>query len=511
MAYNPPTQSIVDNDTRNTPSNEAIFEALKSKADTNLQNLSFSGSNGQFLTLSGGVPAWAALPASGANTTLSNLQSPTAINQNLNMGTNQLRFNSAARTSSISIDTLADVATGINAVTPSNSGTTTINTSSDISSVLQIGDVIYLTGLTQRATVLTKPSTTQITVSPALGTGGGGSSRQINVEPQAISVFNSTENRFRVTKDGKIYARVGTNSLVIGDENTISDGTRSIAIGRIATTATSNFSTAVGDSAQATGAESSAFGILAKATGNVSIAIGGESQATGTNGIAIGYTGIATTGIAIGNGTSAVSGIALGHSSVSAANTLAIGSNSMVINTVYIGRGATDLTAVYPPVTVTTTVARDINTSAAAATLTLAGSRSTGNQVGSDVYIATAPAGASGSTLNAHVNRVQVTGTGDVKVLTGQLTVETAGKGLSIKEGSNAKMGTATMVAGTVTVSTTAVTANSRIFLTIQSLGTVASPKAIAVTARSANTSFTITSADNTDTSVVAWMLVEPA
>lgn len=96
-----------------------------------------------------------------------------------------------------------------------------------------------------------------------------------------------------------------------------------------------------------------------------------------------------------------------------------------------------------------------------------------------------------------------------IQAMTGDIQINTAGKGLKIKEGSNAKMGTATLVAGTATVSTTAVTANSRIQLTIQSLGTVSAPKAIGVTARTAGTSFTITSADATDTSVIAWLLVE--
>ena len=91
------------------------------------------------------------------------------------------------------------------------------------------------------------------------------------------------------------------------------------------------------------------------------------------------------------------------------------------------------------------------------------------------------------------------------------LKLDTVGYGVYIKEGSNATMGTATLVAGTVVVSTTKVTANSRIFLTIQSLGTVAVPKAIAVTAVTASTSFTITSADATDTSTVAWLIVEPS
>lgn len=95
--------------------------------------------------------------------------------------------------------------------------------------------------------------------------------------------------------------------------------------------------------------------------------------------------------------------------------------------------------------------------------------------------------------------------------LGGQFILSTAGKGVSIKEGSNAKMGTATLSAGTVVVSTTAVTATSRIQLTAQSLGTVTVPTALAVTARSAGTSFTILSSNLVDTSVVAWIIFEPS
>lgn len=89
------------------------------------------------------------------------------------------------------------------------------------------------------------------------------------------------------------------------------------------------------------------------------------------------------------------------------------------------------------------------------------------------------------------------------------LLINTAGKGLRVKEGSNAKMGTAVLSAGTVVVSTTAVTANSRIFLTNQTLGGTAG--FLRVSARTAGTSFTITSSSGTDTSTIAWMIVEPA
>lgn len=99
--------------------------------------------------------------------------------------------------------------------------------------------------------------------------------------------------------------------------------------------------------------------------------------------------------------------------------------------------------------------------------------------------------------------------TGDVNSSTGNVLVSTIGKGLQVKTGTNAKIGTSVLSAGTVTVANTSVTANSRIFLTVQSLGTVAVPTAIAVTAKVVNTSFTITSASVTDTSTVAWMIVE--
>lgn len=113
--------------------------------------------------------------------------------------------------------------------------------------------------------------------------------------------------------------------------------------------------------------------------------------------------------------------------------------------------------------------------------------------------------GSSAVDTNLYRAAADILGTDD------NFAVKLAGKGLQVKEGTNAKQGVATLVAGTVTVSTTAVTANSRILLTVQSLGTVTVPVAIAVTARTAATSFTITSADATDTSVVGYLIMEPA
>jgi hypothetical protein len=99
--------------------------------------------------------------------------------------------------------------------------------------------------------------------------------------------------------------------------------------------------------------------------------------------------------------------------------------------------------------------------------------------------------------------------TGNVSITNGSLTLAAAGNELKVKEGSNAALGVATLVAGTVTVSNTLVTASSRIFLTSQADG--GTPGWVRVSGRTAATSFTITSSSGTDTSTVAWHIIEPA
>lgn len=79
---------------------------------------------------------------------------------------------------------------------------------------------------------------------------------------------------------------------------------------------------------------------------------------------------------------------------------------------------------------------------------------------------------------------------------------------ISIKEGANASSGVATLVAGTVTVANTSITATTRVQLTAQEGGTLIG--AIRLGSRNAGTDFTITSSSITDTAVIAWELKEP-
>ncbi|MEU9333143.1 glycosyl hydrolase family 28-related protein [Streptomyces sp. NPDC048290] len=93
---------------------------------------------------------------------------------------------------------------------------------------------------------------------------------------------------------------------------------------------------------------------------------------------------------------------------------------------------------------------------------------------------------------------------------TADLRIATSGRGLLVAEGTNAKMGTATLNGTTsVTVTTTAVTATSRIYLTTQAPG--GTPGSPYVFSRTAGTSFTIRSTSASDTGSVAWLIVEPA
>ena len=97
----------------------------------------------------------------------------------------------------------------------------------------------------------------------------------------------------------------------------------------------------------------------------------------------------------------------------------------------------------------------------------------------------------------------------DVLATDDDLAIKTAGKGLQIKQGSNAKCGVATLNGTTeVVVSTTAVTANSIILL--GGNAPAGTPATAYVSTVTAGTSFGVKSAAS-NTSVIGWMIVEPA
>jgi len=78
--------------------------------------------------------------------------------------------------------------------------------------------------------------------------------------------------------------------------------------------------------------------------------------------------------------------------------------------------------------------------------------------------------------------------------------------GLIMKSGTGARAGTATLVAGTVTVTNTSVSASTRIFLTVRTTGGTLGTLSYTL---SAGASFTINSSSASDTSTVTYFLIE--
>ena len=134
----------------------------------------------------------------------------------------------------------------------------------------------------------------------------------------------------------------------------------------------------------------------------------------------------------------------------------------------------------------------------------------TATSVAASGAVTGATVAATGALSGAALTVTTIAGTGDATITSGDLIANTAGKGLKVKEGSNARMGTLTLNGATpVVVATTVITAASRIFMTTQSANG-GTPTFCYVSARSAGVSFTVQGVA-LDTSIVAWLIVEPA
>lgn len=99
----------------------------------------------------------------------------------------------------------------------------------------------------------------------------------------------------------------------------------------------------------------------------------------------------------------------------------------------------------------------------------------------------------------------------------GNVIISTAGAGLQLQSGSNARIGTSTLVNGTVTVSNTSVTTNTHIFVSRKSINGSTTVGALEGGTVVAGTSFVINSYTSTagispdDDSIVEWVLIEDA
>lgn len=143
----------------------------------------------------------------------------------------------------------------------------------------------------------------------------------------------------------------------------------------------------------------------------------------------------------------------------------------------------------------------------AGATFNIAGSQSTGTGVGGSLVFQVSPAGTTGSTVNALSAALTIDST-LTSTFAGNIVAGTAGNGLQVKSGSNARIGTGTLSGGTLAVANTSVTANTRVFLQDTNAGALTNVGSLTVVT-TAGTGFTVTSTNVLDTSTFNYLLVE--
>lgn len=125
--------------------------------------------------------------------------------------------------------------------------------------------------------------------------------------------------------------------------------------------------------------------------------------------------------------------------------------------------------------------------------------------LGADASTSAASAGLNIST--AGLVGMGASPTTDKLEVTGNISLKTAGNKLKITTGTNASIGVSgAMTAGTITISTTAVTASSKIFLTYANVG--GTQGFLSVGTITAGTSFVINSSSSSDTSTVNWWII---
>lgn len=144
-------------------------------------------------------------------------------------------------------------------------------------------------------------------------------------------------------------------------------------------------------------------------------------------------------------------------------------------------------------------------------------STAAGTSLGSATSLVTVGALTSGSiasgfgsilTLNPIQGTALTASSGDITATNGNLALNTAGNGINIKVGSNARAGQATLSSGSVVVNTTAIATGDYVFITRVS-GTTANFGNLTYTISNA-TSFTVTSTNVLDDGVFNWIIVRP-
>ena len=171
--------------------------------------------------------------------------------------------------------------------------------------------------------------------------------------------------------------------------------------------------------------------------------------------------------------------------------------------------------------TVVTATATNFVTATVATATTLNANRWSGTGTDAAINLLLTPKGAGGVTVTTGALTVTagaITATlGGITATNGNISMGTIGNGLRVTEGVNARMGQATLIAGTIVVANTSVAATTRIFLTRSSINGSAAIGMISAGTITPGVSFVINALNPAapagliaaDVSIVNWFLVE--
>lgn len=120
--------------------------------------------------------------------------------------------------------------------------------------------------------------------------------------------------------------------------------------------------------------------------------------------------------------------------------------------------------------------------------------------IGTEAIVTASSSVQIGKGTNATANSLQYNG---------EITSNRAGSGFSVKEGSNARMGSGTLVAGAVSVPTTAVSVGDAVFYSVTTAG--GTQGFLSLSGVTTGVGFGIQSTSGTDTSGIRWMIIKPS
>jgi len=319
-----------------------------------------------------------------------------------------------------------------------------------------------------------------------------------------ITSGNGAVNGTGANNGGAVNITAGNsatgNSSNLGGAVNITGGASSSGLGALGGTIVVGGALTSGASGSGTGGAITVTGGSGAAGGSVSI-IGGSVSASSNNSNGGNVTiqgGNVGAGSGTGNGGAVIITATVGHSNTGGAGGVGGG--------VTVTTGAGGASSVAASVVAANGGNYTVTTGAGGAS---SGTSGTGGIGGNIVFqtgaggVGNPTAGASGTisfNIGGAVTQMQITSTG---------TTFPLGKKINIATGSNAIAGVSSaMTAGTITISTTAVTASSIIYLSHNTFGGTAGIVSAPTASIIANTSFVINSSSSSDTSTVNWWIV---